>query len=123
MGITKITATISNLVKSKAGFEDLFLVDTGAIDCMAPASKLRETGIDPEGKEVYELADGKLVEYQYGFARIAFMGYETVVQVIFGPEESEPIIGVVALENAKVMVDPVNKTLKSIPAKHLKKSC
>ena len=40
------------------------------------------------------------------------MGAETVTQVIFGPKDSEPILGVVALENVGIGVDPVTRTLK-----------
>ncbi|MCP4154387.1 MAG: hypothetical protein GY757_42070 [bacterium] len=48
------------------------------------------------------------------------MGSRTVSQIIFGPEDTEPILGVVVLENIGIMVDPVNKTLKRIAAKPLK---
>lgn len=87
---------------------------------MAPADRLRAAGIRPEGKAVYEPANGEPVEYEYGFARISFVGSETVAQVIFGPADVEPILGVVALENAGITVDPVTKTLKRLPAKPLK---
>ena len=35
MGLTKVTVTVTNLTKSKKGYEDAFLVDTAAIDCLA----------------------------------------------------------------------------------------
>ena len=120
MGLTRITARVSTLVKSKRGYEALFLVDTGAIDCMAPRGRLLKAGIKVEGKEVYELANGQAVEYEYGFARIAFLGFETVAPVVFGPEDAEPIMGVVVLENMGIGVDPVTRTLKKMPAKPLK---
>jgi len=120
MGITKVTVNVSNLTKSKAGYTSSFLVDTGAIDCMGPASELKKAGIKVEGKEVYELANGQPVEYQYGFARISFMGAETVSQIIFGPDDVEPILGVVALENVGIAVDPVSRSLKKTTAKSLK---
>lgn len=101
-------------------YEAECLVDTVAVDCMAPADRLRAAGIRPEGKAVYEPANGEPVEYEYGFARISFVGSETVAQVIFGPADVEPILGVVALENAGITVDPVTKTLKRLPAKPLK---
>ena len=120
MGITKVTAQLSNLVKSKPGYEALFLVDTGAIHCMAPKDELSKAGVQPEGKATYELANGQPYEVEYGFARISFMGAETVVQVIFGPEKVEPILGVVALENVGIGVYPVSMTLKKMPAILLK---
>jgi len=120
MGLTKVTAKITNLTKSKRGYEAEFLVDTGAIDCMAPVSALKKAGIKPEGKRVYELANGEPVEYEYGFARVSFLGFETVAQIIFGPEKAEPLLGVVALENVNIGVDPKSNTLKNFPATPLK---
>jgi clan AA aspartic protease len=120
MGLTKVTATVSNLSKSSPFYEAIFLVDTGAVDCLAPESELIKAGIQKEGRAVYELANGQPVEYPYGFARISFMGAETVTQIIFGPENSEPILGVVALENTGIAVDPVSMNLKRMTAKPLK---
>jgi len=56
----------------------------------------------------------------YGFARISLMGSETVVQIIFGPNDCEPLLGVVALENIGIGVDPISKTLKRMAVKPLK---
>jgi len=118
MGTTRVTVT--NLSKDQPPFQAEFLVDTGAIDCLAPASVLKAAGIEIEGREVYELANGSVVEYPYGFARVSFMGSETVTQIIFGPEECEPILGTVALENTGIGVDPVSRTLRWMAAKPLK---
>ncbi|MFH0948187.1 MAG: clan AA aspartic protease [Elusimicrobiota bacterium] len=120
MGLTKVTATVTNLAKNQEGFERLFLVDTGAIDCMAPESELSKAGITIEGKRLYELADGSSVECKYGFARISFMGFETITPIIFGSEDVEPILGVLALEGAGIGVDPLTRTLKVFPAIPLK---
>ena len=38
------------------------LVDTGAIDCMAPRDVLLAAGVAPEGRAVYELANGQPVD-------------------------------------------------------------
>jgi clan AA aspartic protease len=120
MGVTHVTVQISNLTQDAEPWEAEFLVDTGAIDCMAPSDRLIKAGIRPEGKLVYELANGQPVEYEYGFARVAFLGAETVTQVIFGPPETEPILGVVALENTGVTVDPVTRALRRMHARPLK---
>jgi len=120
MGLTHITVAVSDLTKSSPPYEAEFLVDTGAIDCLAPSDRLLAVGIRPEGKAVYELADGTPVELEYGFARIEFLGEATVAQIIFGALGSEPILGAVALENVGVVVDPVSKTLKRLHAKPLK---
>ncbi len=120
MGLTHVTVRISQLSGNGDPYEAEFLVDTGAIDCMVPEDRLTKAGIQPEGKSMYELASGEPVEYRYGFARVAFMGEETVSQVIFGPPDCEPLLGAVALESVGIMVDPVSRTLKRLPAKPLK---
>lgn len=120
MRLAYVTTTVWNLAKDEAPYEADFLVDTGAIDCLVPADALSAAGVKVERKKVYELANGQPVEYEVGFARIAFMGEETVAQVIFGPEGVEPILGVVALENTGIVVDPVSNTLKRLPAVPLK---
>ncbi|MFH0867470.1 MAG: clan AA aspartic protease [Bacteroidota bacterium] len=121
MGLTKVTAQITNLEGKMPGYEALFLVDTGAIHCMAPGNELIKAGVKAIGKKVYELANGEPYEVEYGFAIISFMGDISVVHIIFGPENVEPILGVVALENVGIGVDPVSMTLKRLPAISLKK--
>jgi clan AA aspartic protease len=120
MGLTHVTVSLSNLGKTTDGYEAEFLVATGAIDCLAPGRALVAAGVQVEGKDVYELANGEVVEYPYGFARVAFMGAETVAQVIFGPDDCEPILGVVALENTGIGIDPRTRTLRKMVAKPLK---
>ena len=120
MGITHVTTTLRNLSAKGKKYTAEFLVDTGAVDCLAPASELRKIGIRPEGKKVYELADGQPIEFEYGFARVLFMGEETVAQVTFGPDGVEPILGVVALENTGIIVDPKTRSLRRLHATPLK---
>ncbi len=120
MGLTHVTVVQGNLMGDGTPFEEEFLVDTEAIDYLAPANELVRAGIVAEGREVYELANGDVVEYPYGFARVSFMGAETVSKVTFGPDGCEPLLGVVALESTGVGVDPVSRTLKRMAAKPLK---
>src|SRR5207248_8598504 len=122
MGLTHVTTTVRRLTGRGKGFSAEFLVDTGAFRCLAPAKALRKVGIKPEGKNVYELADGSPVELQYGFARVSLMGEETVTPIIFGPEGSEPILGVLALEGLGISVDPKTRSLKRDRARSLKRA-
>jgi predicted aspartyl protease len=120
MGILHVTVSVANLKQDQLPYEADFLVEPSAIDCLAPASSLAAAGIELEGRDVYELADGEVVEYPFGFARVSFMGSETVAQIIFGPEGCEPILGTVALENTGIAVDPVSRSLARMAAKPLK---
>jgi len=120
MGLTKVTTKLTSPPRPGKSYEAIFLVATGATDCMAPAAELTKIGVRPEGKMSCELADGTVKEYPYGLVRIEFMGEITAGRVIFGERGSEPILGVTALESVGIMVDPVHKTLKRLPAIPLK---
>ncbi len=120
MGLIQVTVTLKVPGSVNAGYEALFLVDTGATDSMAPGSELRTAGIAPIGTTSYELANGEVQEYPFGLAQIEFMGEVTAGRVIFGPEGTEPILGVTALESVGITIDPANRTLKRLPAIPLK---
>ncbi|MFQ5636578.1 MAG: clan AA aspartic protease [bacterium] len=122
MGLTKVTTKLVNFQNPQKSYEEIFLVDTGATDSMAPADQLEKIGIKKEGKMSYELADGTVKEYFYGLVRIEFMGEITAGRIIFGEQNSEPLLGVTALESVGIMVDPANKTLQRLPAIPLKSS-
>ena len=96
-----------------------FLLDTGAIDSMAPGAALQRVGITPVGSKVYELADGRRQEFRFGLAQIEFMGELMAGRIIFGPDDAEPFLGVTALEAAGVSVDPSTQTLRKLPAVRL----
>jgi clan AA aspartic protease len=119
MGATHVTVSIKPL-GGGSPYEALFLVDTGAIDSLAPGGELRKVGIHETGRTSYELADGSVQEYSFGLAQIEFMGEITAGRVIFGPENIEPLLGVTALESVGITVDPANRTLKRLPAVPLK---
>jgi clan AA aspartic protease len=122
MGLTHVTATVSSFNSTESAIEAEFLVDTGAINCLLPASMLKRAGVRPERTEVYELAGGQLVEFPVGSARIDLMDTFVVVKVIFGPEDTEPLLGAVALESAGLIVDPSNQTLSRLRALSLKRA-
>ena len=120
MGLTHVAVRLFNSASSDT-YEADFLVDTGAMYTMAPASDLKKIGIPPLGKELYQLASGELVEYEYGNAELRFMDEIVGTRIIFGPDGIEPILGVVALESAGFIVDPTNQRLRKLPALPLKR--
>ena len=100
-------------------YEARFLVDTGAIDSMAPANELQRAGIQPVGRKSYELADGSIAEFAFGIAQFEFMDEITAGIVICGSDGVEPLLGVTALESAGITIDPASQTLKKLPAVRL----
>ena len=119
MGLTYVTVALK-ATGGKKKYEGTFLVDTGAWDTMAPASELKKIGVKPVGKKVYEMADGSLREFEFGLAEISFLGEITAERVLFGPEGSEPLLGVLALESVGIVVDPKNERLTRLPSLKLK---
>jgi clan AA aspartic protease len=120
MGLTKVTVKLTSLEFPREAYEEIFLVDTGATDSLAPSDKLEQIGVVKKGKMSYELADGTVKEFPYGLVQIEFMGEITAGRVIFGAHNAEPILGVTALESVGISIDPANKTLKRLPAIPLK---
>ena len=120
MGLTHVAVKLLNS-DSQDTYNANFLVDTGCTDTMAPASALKKIGIQPVGKDVYELASGEVAEYEFGIAEMRFMGEITGTRILFGPDHSDPILGVVALEAAGFIVDPKNQTLRKLRVRPLKR--
>lgn len=121
MGLTQVTVTVNQPGQPLgAGWQGLFLVDTGAVDCLVPATELEALGIERVGSRTYELADGSLIERDIGVARLEFMGEVVGATIIFGDQDVEPILGVTALESVGIVVDPRNQQLKRLNAVPLK---
>ena len=120
MGATHVTVTIRNPAEPDRAWEGLFLVDTGATDCLVPRSCLEAIGLRPKGARVYELADGREIKMNITTADIEFMGEIVGGTILFGAENAEPLLGVTALESVGIEVDPSNQRLKRLPAVRLK---
>lgn len=120
MGVTHVTVTVRNPAQPERTYDGLFLVDTGAVDCLVPGKHLKEIGLSPKAKRTYELADGSEVKLDITVAEIEFMGDIVGTTVIFGADDAEPILGVTALESVGIEVDPRTQRLKRLPSVRLK---
>jgi predicted aspartyl protease len=95
-------------------YEELFGIDTGAADSIAPASELERIGVVPIGQTACVLADGSAGECAYGIASIEFMGEVQESRIVFGPEGVKPALGRSALEAVGFTVDSATQTLKRL---------
>lgn len=120
MGMTHVTVTVRNPAEPDRTWDGLFLVDTGAVDCLVPANQLRAIGLAPKAQRTYELADGSEVTMDITTAEIEFMGDLVGATIIIGPDDAEPILGVTALESVGIEVDPRSQRLKRLPTIRLK---
>ena len=121
MGAIHITVGIRNPAQPDRVWEGLFLVDTGATDCLVPRQHMESIGIEPEGQRVYELANGSEVRMDVAVGRVEFMGEFVSATIVFGEPDAEPLLGVTALESVGIEIDPRNQTLKRLPAVRLKR--
>jgi clan AA aspartic protease len=118
---THVTCSVVNPADPTRRWDGLFLVDTGAIDCYVPGNRLRDIGIEPVGQRTYEMADGTEIALDIAVAQIEFMGEVVGATVIFGKDDTEPPLGVTALESVGIEVDPQSQRLKRLPAVRLKR--
>src|SRR6266566_1665198 len=93
------------------------LVDTGATYSWIPRGVLEGLGIVPEDQWPFVLADGREVLYPVAWINIRMRGRVQPTIVVFGEPGSEPILGVVTLEEFRVAADPVNRQLISVPGR------
>ena len=111
------------------------LVDTGATYTVVSARVLAALGIRPQRRHPFELAGGRIVEYNLAEARVRVDGQETTTWVVFGREQAgaiahrrgappacdqtdegaSPLLGVYTLEGMGLAVDPVRRRLTPVP--------
>ena len=87
------------------------LVDTGALHTMIPHSVSRQLHIRAQDSEDFELADGTIVKYPVGTARVILQGRDRWCPVIFGPD-TECLLGATTLEILNLVVDPMAQELR-----------
>jgi clan AA aspartic protease len=93
------------------------LVDTGSTYTWVPRDVLERLGVTPEEEWPFELADGREVRYPVAWISIRLGTRVQPTIVVFGERGSEPILGVVTLEEFRLAVDPVNHRLISVPGR------
>ena len=88
------------------------LVDTGSTFTWVPRDVLERLGVSPEQEWPFELADGREQRYPVAWVqiRVEERGEQPTI-VVFAPPGSEPILGVVTLEEYLLAVDPVRHRL------------
>jgi len=91
------------------------LVDTGATYTWVPREILERLGHKAEEEWDFVLADGRTVLYPVTWVTVRLNGATQPTPVIFGDEGTEPLLGVVTLEEFRLGVDAVNQRLIHTP--------
>lgn len=112
MGMLRVEIGLTNLLRPHPESRLELLVDTGALYSIIPAARLRELGIEPRERQLFRLADGREIQREVGMARFTYNGREGISKVVFGEEGDASVLGVVALEELGLEVDPVRGELR-----------
>ena len=115
MGIFTVPIRVENLEDER--FVDLeATVDTAATYTFVSEDTLDQLGVERAGQRAFELGDNRVVDYPIGYVRLRVNGDQVITFVVFGPKDSEPLLGVTALELLSLGVDPVNQRLVQVRA-------
>ena len=110
MGTVTLTIEVGDLQGEQ--FEPIeVMVDTGSTFTAVPGNLLRRLGVPVQRTAQSELADGSLTPVEVGKTMIRLEGQQFTTPVIFGEEGEPNLLGVMALEEALLAVDPVGRRL------------
>ena len=90
------------------------LVDPGREYTWIPRQVLEELGIRAQRKQAFEVADGRRIERDIGYALVRAAGTEAPDLVVFAEADDMTLLGAHSLEGLNLKIDPVRKEL--IPA-------
>ena len=111
MGEVRVPMQVSNPFDASRTWEADFLVDTGSTISSVPVDVLNSLGLDAIQIAQVWMADGSSALRRVGIARFTLAGVARGAEVIFAPEESEPLIGVTLLQSMGFLVDPLRERL------------
>lgn len=85
--------------------------NTGATAVTLPASILRGLGVQPMETCMAECANGEVREVAVGQTWVRVDGKVVWTPVVFNDEGTPPLLGAMALERARLAVDPAGQRL------------
>ena len=110
MGETYVTIEVGDTRGER--FETVeVMVDTGSTYTALPGDLLRRLGVPVAEIAQSELADGSMAPIEVGDTIIRLEGRQFPTPVIFGGDGEPSLLGVMALERARLAVDPLNGRL------------
>ena len=115
MGVFTVPIRVENLEDGRfAGLEAK--VDTAATYTFVGGHPRPIGGVERADQRTFELGDKRLVDYPIGYVRLRVAGDQVIALVVFGPKDSEPLLGATTLDLLSLGADPVNQRLVQVPA-------
>lgn len=111
MGLTTQRLLVKQSRRARRKAVVSFLIDSGAVYSLAPASTLKALGIRPHRTVEFALADGRTLTRKVGDAYFEFQGEGGAAPVIFGEKGDEPLLGATTLETLGLVLDPFKRRL------------
>ncbi len=110
MGTITVTIQVGDPQGNR--FEELdIIVDTGSTYTAVPRAILERLGTPVDRSMPSKTAGGRMVPVDVGETTIRLEGLQFHTPVIFAEEHEPSLLGVVALEQAALVVDPVEGRL------------
>jgi clan AA aspartic protease len=111
MGLRRQTLVVKETRRARRKVEVSFLVDSGAVYSLVPATTLKGLGIRPHRQVDFTLADGTSIRRRVGGAYFELHGQGGAAPVIFGETDDEPLLGATTLESLGLVLDPFKRRL------------
>lgn len=93
-------------------FEEIeALVDTGSSYTWVPRSILERLGVQPTFRREFETADGRVIERDMNVTLARLDGQVLPILVVFGDDQTTPLMGAQTLETFGVAPDPLGHRL------------
>jgi len=115
VGVFRTTIEVQNLdmLGSRKALPET-LVDTGSEYTWIPRRVLEELSIRAQRKQAFEVADGRRIEREIGYALVRAGGTEAPDLVVFAEAGDMTLLGAHSLEGLNLKIDPIRKEL--VPA-------
>jgi len=88
------------------------LVDTGSTYTWVKRARLEGLGLKPTARRTFRTVEGKLIEREVGEAVVECMGEGATTIIVFAEEGDVEVLGVHALEDLGLEVDPAARELR-----------
>ena len=115
MGLTSLEIEVGNPANPDVTERIEFLIDSGAVYSVVPATVLEVLGISPLSQQEFRLANGTRITRNRGGALFRYGERVGVSDVVFGEEGDSNLLGATTLESLGLVLDPLKRELRPLP--------
>jgi clan AA aspartic protease len=112
MGFVKVKVEIRSAEDPSRRTQVELVADTESIYTIVPHDILKQLDVKPRGRRKFRLADERVIERDVGIAEVEIKGEVAHPTVIFGEKDDAAVLGVTALEELGLQINPVTGELK-----------